>query len=93
MDSQAGFGLADNLLQHRLCPGVVALIVLLRALLGLASSVAKYVERKQLMEAGEARMVSNYLQGSLVAIDRAKRARHGVSHSDNSVRDDPDNRD
>ena len=69
------------------------MIGLLRALLGMASAVARYVERKQLMQAGETKMVRNYLEATLLTVDRAMAARRGVDHSDDGVSGDPDNRD
>jgi hypothetical protein len=69
------------------------LIGLLRAILGLANVVARHIERRQLMAAGEAKMVASYLEATLVAVDRAMAARRSVDHSSDSVRDDPDNRD
>jgi alpha-glucuronidase len=50
-------------------------IALLNLLLSLASSVAKYVSDKQLMEAGSAQEISRNLEASLNVMEKARKAR------------------
>jgi len=69
------------------------MIGLFKAFLMVTGAIARYVERKQLMDAGEAKHAREALEATLRAVDRAQRARRSVKHDADSVRDDPDRRD
>ena len=65
----------------------------LRALLSIANALAGYMANRQLMQAGEARAVSEGLRKAHDAIARAQAARRAVNDDPDSVRDDEFNRD
>lgn len=71
----------------------MAWLRILEAVLGFARALADYVERKQLMDAGEAKAIASQLESSLNAVQRAKSAR-GVAvdkfDASNGVPDDTD---
>jgi hypothetical protein len=56
-------------------------------------SLLGYVERKQLMDAGEARSVAAYLVLGRKQVEKAIAARRAVDHSPSGVSNDPNNRD
>ncbi|WP_022949523.1 hypothetical protein [Methylohalobius crimeensis] len=66
---------------------------ILRGLLGLAEQLTEWLNRRQLLEAGESRAVARGLKDAQETIRRAQAARRGVRHDADSVRRDPDNRD
>lgn len=71
-------------------------LALLKAVLGFARALTTYLDRKQLMDAGEAKAIARQLESSLNALDRARKARaNAVADYDaNGVRDeDPNLRD
>lgn len=50
-------------------------LAILRALLGLASSITSYLQERQLIEAGEARAIAEGLKNAQDAITKANQAR------------------
>ena len=66
------------------------MLATLKVLLSLAFIVAKFVKDRQLMDAGEAQAVVDYIKGADDAINRARTARAADSVP---ARDDPYNRD
>lgn len=66
---------------------------LLKLFLTLASSVAKYLNDKQLIDAGAGQAVASILEDALEKIGNANAARNSVSNDTNSVRNDTANRD
>lgn len=50
-------------------------LAMLRALLGLASSLTTYLQNKQLLEAGEAQAIAEGLKNAQAAITKARKAR------------------
>ena len=69
------------------------MLTLIKALLSIASSLAQYAQQRQLLEAGRAQAILGGIREAEDAIDRARAARAGVRHDDDSVQSDPDNRD
>lgn len=65
------------------------MLTLLNLLLSFAGSISRYIERKQLMDAGKAQQVSKDLEDALENIAAARRARATAR----IMRDDPNNRD
>lgn len=65
----------------------------LSALLKLANLLAGYLRDKQLLEAGEARAISESLSVAQSRVQVAMAARAAVKHDPDSVRNDPYNRD
>ena len=61
-------------------------VSLLRAILGLASTLANYLQSKQLMDAGEAQAVIKSLEHAQNAITKANKARD-ISEHDFDARD------
>ena len=54
-------------------------VAILRALLSLSSSVAAYVQEKQLLEAGEAKAIAEGLRNAQIAINKARKARDAAN--------------
>lgn len=50
-------------------------LAILRALLGLASSLTSYLQEKQLIEAGEAKAIAEGLKNAQAATEKARKAR------------------
>ncbi len=63
------------------------------ALLKFTGAVLDYMERQRLIGEGERRQILKAREKMDDALDRANRARAGVDHSDDSVSNDPNNRD
>ena len=59
----------------------------------LATAVLGYLERRQLIRAGERLQLEKAQKAMDDATNRAKRARASVDHSADSVSNDPNNRD
>ena len=53
-------------------------LAMLRALLGLASSLTAYLQNKQLIEAGEAQAIAEGLKNAQDAITKARKARRNA---------------
>lgn len=53
-------------------------LAVLRALLGLASSITTYLQNKQLIEAGEALAIAEGLKNAQEAINKANQARRAA---------------
>lgn len=68
-------------------------LTLLNLLLTLAVSIAQAAGSRQLLAAGAAQQVVRDLQHAQEQVQRAHAARSGVSHDDDSILHDPDNRD
>lgn len=68
-------------------------LTLLKLLLSIASAIASYAERRQMLEAGAAQAVLKGVRDADEAIARARAARDAVRDDPDSVRDDPYNRD
>lgn len=68
-------------------------LALLKAVLAFARVLTAYMNNKQLMDAGEAKVIATQLESSLNALQRAKYARkRAVADYDaNGVRDDDPN--
>jgi len=71
----------------------MAWLRILEAVLGFARALAEYVERKQLMDAGEAKAIASQLESSANVLRNARMARdNAVSNFDDNggVPDDED---
>ena len=71
----------------------MAWLRILEAVLGFARALAEYVERKQLMDAGEAKAIASQLESSANVLQRAINARRNAVDSfdaNNGVPDDED---
>jgi len=66
---------------------------LIGLLLNIAGSMAKYAERKQLMDAGAAKVIANNNHDSYQKLKAAIDARRDTKLDAGSLRDSPDNRD
>lgn len=69
------------------------LLSVLKGLLTLANLIAKYLNDKQLLEAGEYKQIAKSNEEALNAIRKAQDARANLKHDAGSVWDDPANRD
>ena len=65
----------------------------LSGVLKLGGVIARIVEQKGLMDAGEAKQIARSNADAIDKIKRSLAARRGVDHSVDAVRDDPDRRD
>lgn len=72
----------------------MAWLRILEAVLGFARALASYVERKQLMDAGEAKALASQLESSANVLQRARRARDNAvrDYDANGLREDDPNR-
>jgi hypothetical protein len=68
-------------------------LAILRALLGLASSLTTYLQNKQLIEAGEAQAIVEGLKNAQDAITRARKARRDAVADFDKHDGMPDNND
>lgn len=69
------------------------MLTLIKALLSFAGALSKWAADRQLMQAGEAQAILSGIAEAEHAIDKARRAAADVLHDNDSMRDDPDNRD
>lgn len=69
------------------------MINILKILLSLASSISRYIERNQLMEAGKAQIIAKNIESALHDTNKAIIVSRSVKHDSDSVRVDPFNRD
>lgn len=64
----------------------------LKLVLEIAAAVTSYMERKQLLDAGEASAIANNLKDSQRKLSLALEARRNVKHDSDDVKNDPNNR-
>ncbi len=65
---------------------------ILKLVLSLASSIAQYMERKQLLDAGEARQIAKNLTAASRKVEAAVKARNNVVHISEAAKHDKNNR-
>jgi hypothetical protein len=70
-----------------------SLLSVLKAVLSLGNYLAKIAHDRQLLTAGEYKAIANASIEALNNVKAAKDARSGVSHDDDSLPNDPNNRD
>lgn len=68
-------------------------LALLRVILGLASSLTDYLRDKQLIEAGEAKAISEGLKNAQNAITKARKARYNANRAFDERDGVPDDKD
>ena len=68
-------------------------LAILRALLGLSSSLATYLQEKQLLDAGEAKAISESLKNAQEATNKARKARNAAISKFDDTDGLPDNDD
>tara|TARA_R110000824_G_scaffold11785_3_gene51722 strand:+ start:2143 stop:2358 length:216 start_codon:yes stop_codon:yes gene_type:complete len=71
----------------------LSILTLITGVFKVLESLLGYAERKQLMDAGEARAVSAHLVLGSKQVEKAIAARRAVDHTPSGVSNDPNNRD
>lgn len=69
------------------------ILSLIKSLLSVVSSLTRWAETRQLLNAGEARNVLRSIDAANANIQKARDARASVKHDIDSVFNDPHNRD
>jgi hypothetical protein len=64
----------------------------LKLILQIAGAVTQYMERKQLLDAGEASAIARNLKESQRKLSLALEARRNVTHDADDIKNDPNNR-